>query len=569
MVGDWAVSPAQNLIERDGQSAKLKPRAMDVLIYLANHAGEVISADELISSVWQGRVVGDGTIYQSINQLRRVLGDSTEAERYIETIAKRGYRLVAPVLPTETSHATLSQKRIKSVAVLPFVNLSSDPEQEYFVDGMTEVLIANLARLSALRVISRTSAMRYKESNASLPEIAKELDVDAVVEGSVLLAGQKVRITIQLIRAAMDQHVWSANYERDLQDVLLLQSEVAQSVTQEIEMAVTPEEEKSLASAPQVNPKAFEAYLRGRFYFYKVSPADIDKALEYFNLALESDPGYAPAYARIGDVWGARGCFGFVYPHEAYSIGNPAARKAVELDDKLAEGHEILARYKLLYEWDWAGTDSESQQAIALNPNHPDVGFARWLHLMATKRFADATERAQHALKVDPFNMHFQWIFGWQLLFERRYNDAIERFNKILTTQPDSAWVHWTRWSALHRIGKNERALADAKQYFLLVGLHDCGEAIGRGRANGGYQSAMFDAAVNLVETSQARYVQPTLIARLYAHAGDKESALDWLERACEIGEPWSVWLDVDVDWDDLREEPRFAELLREIGLGR
>lgn len=476
----------------------------------------------------------------------------------------------APSKPTEAGlrpKRRAGRKRIQSLVVLPLTNLSSDPEQEYFADGMTEALIANLAKLQALKIISRTSAMCYKGSNNSLPEIAEELGVDAVVEGSVLRVGESVRITVQLIRAATDMHLWSGSYERDMQDVLLLQSEVAQAVTREIQVAVTPEEKKSLASARRVKPRAYEAYLKGRFHYWKVSPEDFDIALEYYNLALEQDPDYALAYAGIGDVWGARGCFGIVHPHEAFSICKPAALKTVQLDERLAEGHEIMARIKLFYEWDFAAVESECRQAFALNPNNPDVGFAYWWLLLATKRFAEAMQQADHALQLDPFNLSFQWLLGWQLLFERRYDDAIAVFNKILVIQPSFPWAHWGLWCGYHRNGMTGQALAEARQYFVLIGNRESAEEMECGHAGPGYQAAMLQAAETLVAQTKSRYVQPTLIARLYAHAEEKDLALDWLEKAYEVRDPWSVLQNVDIDWDSLRDEPRFTKLLKRIGL--
>ncbi|MGI9206136.1 MAG: winged helix-turn-helix domain-containing protein [Woeseiaceae bacterium] len=565
-VGDWAVTPAQNLIERDGETVRLKPRAMDVLVYLANHAGEVVSANELISSIWQGRIVGDGTVYQIINQLRRALGDRTDGAGYIETISKRGYRLMASVLSDENSTADSHRNRIQSMVVLPLNNLSGGPEQEFFADGMTEVLIANLARIRALKIISRTSAMRYKGSQHSLPEIAKELDVDAVVEGSVLRAGDKVRITIQLIHAASDTHLWAENYERDVQDVLLLQSEVAQAVTQAIQVAVTPEEKKNLARARQVNPEAYEAYLKGRYHYWSVSPGSFDTALKYYSLALDIDPDYALAYAGISDVWGARGCFGFASPREAFSMGNPAAIRAVEMDDRLAEGHEMLARYKTLYEWDWSAAEMQCKHAISLSPNNPDVGFAYFWLLLICRRFPEAEAQAGHALRLDPFNLTFQCMRGWQLLYERHYEDAIAQFEHLLTAEANNPWPIFGLCSSYVRTGKHEQALKKAQQYLSLTGRAEAANAMQIGNEESGYQLGMLRAADVLVAQSKGSYVQAILIARLYAFAQKTDLALDWLEKAFALGEPWISMIGLDLDWDNLREEPRFKTLLRKLG---
>jgi len=487
-----------------------------------------------------------------------------------------------PQLPTELDSETATSKpteskarstrqssrnQIESLVVLPLTNLSSDPEQEYFADGMTEVLIANLARVRALKIISRTSAMRYKGSNLSLPEIAEELDVDAVVEGSVLRDGQRVRITLQLIRADTDEHLWAENYEGDMQDVLLLQSEVAQAVTREIQVAVTPEEKQILATARRINPQAYEAYLKGRHYYWNVSPENLETALRYYNLALDKDPDYALAYAGISDVWGARGCFGFASPREAFSMGNPAAIKAIELDDRLAEGHEMLARYKTLYEWDWEAAESQCKHAIALSPNNPDVGFAYFLLLLVCRRFAEARTQAAHALRLDPFNLTFQCNRGWQLLYECHYDDAITQFEKLLMAEPNYPWAHWGLCSSYQRMGKHEQALTEAMQYLSLTGKAEAADAMQQGFAESGYQRAMLQAAEVLVAQSKTGYVQAILIARLYAFAQKTDLALDWLERSCALGEPWFAMINVDVDWDSLREEPRFINFVKRIRL--
>ena len=457
------------------------------------------------------------------------------------------------------------RRRIQSLAVLPLVNLSRDPDQEYFADGMTETLIANLAKLRALKIISRTSAMRYKGTDKSLPEIAEELNVDGVVEGSVLRVGQRVRITAQLIHAATDSHLWAESYERDLQDVLLLQSEVARAIAREIQVAVTPEETRRLASARRVNPEAYEAYLKGRFHEYRTSPEDSERALDYFNLALEKDPDYALAYTGIGDVWGAAGGFGLVPPRESVSKGKPAALKAVELDDTLAEGHEILGRYRFFYEWDWAAGERQFQRAIALSPNNPYLRLGYWSFLRVMKRPAEAMAQVERALELDPFSFFFQTLLGWQLLDGRRYDDAIEQFRKALVTEPNFLWSHWGLWSAFHQKRVTEDALAEAKRFFALLGSSEAAAAMERGYAESGYRGAMSLGAETLVAQAKVRYVQPTHIARLYAHDEQKDLALEWLEKGYEERYPFLVWLNEDLDWDSLRSDPRFQSLLRRL----
>lgn len=569
---DEGISPGREWTEELGNAIK---RCAQFLYYVSEvSAASRNCRDELLFA----RELGKPVIALYIEEtelpagLRLSIGSSQALLKY--DIAEGDYwrKLLTAleangVLSKSTEQGVRTKRRvrreqIRSLVVLPLANLSSDPEQDYFADGMTEALIANLAKLQTLRTISRTSAMRYKGSTNSLSEIAEELDVDAVVEGSVLRVGEKVRITIQLIHADTDTQLWAENYERDVQDVLLLQSEVAQAVAREINVAVTPKEKKSLASARRVNPQAYEAYLRGRFHYWKVSPENFDKALEYYNLALEKDPDYALPYSGIGDTWGARGVFGEVPPHQAFSLGKPAALKAVELDDSLAEGHEVLARFKMMYEWDWAAAESESQQAMLLDPNNPDVGFAYWWCLLATNRFGEAMKQAERALKLDPFNLAFQAQLGHQFLFEGRYDDAIKQFRKTLTLEPNMPFAHAGLLSGFNQKRSTEDAMAAAKQYLSLIGHHEVAEAMDGYQAEHSYQEVMSLGAEKLLEQTKQRYVSMLLVARFYAYAKKKDLALDCLEKAFEVHEPSVVYINVDVDWNCLGDEPRFTTLL-------
>ncbi|MBI3666658.1 MAG: tetratricopeptide repeat protein, partial [Acidobacteria bacterium] len=472
----------------------------------------------------------------------------------------------APAVSIPRRRRRTRRKGIRSLVVLPLTNLSRDPEQEYFADGMTEALMSDLAKLRALKVISRTSAMRYKGTAKSLPEIAEELHVDAVVEGSVLRVGQRVRITAQLIDPVTDTHLWAESYERDFEDVLLLQSELARAIAQEIKVAVTPEEARRLANAPRVNPEAYEAYLKGRFHWYKLSREHADIALDYFQLALEKDPNYALAYAGIADTWLIRGDIGLMPPREAFPKMKAAALKALELDDTLAEVHLTLGHLRL-GQWDWSGAEVEFQRAIQLNPN--DAG-ARLFYsdlLISVGRSQEARAEMQRALELDPFNFFFQCFFGWHLVYLRRYDDAIAQLHKTLRMEPNFSSAHMGLWGAFYQKRMYEEALAEAKKFFMVLGDHEIVEALAGGCAEAGYAGAMRAAAEKLEARSKLTYIPAIRIARLYAHAGEKESALDWLEKAYEQGVPPLSHLRVAWDWDILRDDPRFQDLLRRMKL--
>jgi TolB-like protein/Tfp pilus assembly protein PilF len=455
--------------------------------------------------------------------------------------------------------------QITSIAVLPLENMMGDSEQDYFVAGMHEALITELSKIGALTVISRTSAMRYRNTDKSVPEIARELGVDALIEGSVLRAGNQVRITAQLIEAATDRNLWADNFDRELRDILALHSEVARAIAREIKIAVTPEETRRLASARPVNPEAYEAYLKGWFHLYKLTPESLDIALQYFELALEKDPNYALAYVGIAETLGTRGHIGLVPPREAFPKTKAAALKAIELDDTLGEAHDILANVRFYLEWDWPAAEREYRRAIELNPNYAEVRRTYSLFLASTGRREEALAEMERCLELDPHNSLFQFNFGLRLLELGRYDAAIAQLQKVLRTDPNFAFGHRGLWAAFHQKRMYEEAVAEAKKFFALRGDSEVAEVLARGYAQGGYAGAMRRAAEKLAARSKLTYVQPTRVAHLYANAGEKERALDWLEKAYQERNSQLVYINVAPQWDSLRDDARFQDLLRRM----
>ncbi len=454
---------------------------------------------------------------------------------------------------------------ITSIAVLPLENLSGDPEQDYLAAGIHEALITDLAKLGGFkRVIARSSAMRYQDTDKPLSEIARELNVDAVITGSVLRAGDRVRVTAQLTSAATGETLWANRYERELRDVLSLQNEIVAAITREINLQLTPEETTLLASARPVNPEAYEAYLKGRFHWYRLTPQDVEAALQYFQLALQKDPDYALAYTGIAEVWSNGAIFG-VPPREAIPKAKAAALKAIQLDSMLAEAHDLLARVRTWGEWDWAGAESEFQRAIELNPGYPDARVFYSMFLTALGRPEEARVQIERALELDPLNFFFEWAFGWHLLRQRRYDDGIVQLRRSLRKEPNFLLAHLHLWGAFHERRMYEEALAEAKAFFAAVGVPDAAEALARGYAQAGYPTAMSLAAETLAARSNLAYVPPEWIAELYARAGDEERALEWLEKAYQDRNIAMVFLSVNPTWDSLRDDPRFQDLVRRM----
>ncbi len=452
---------------------------------------------------------------------------------------------------------------IRSLVVLPLANLSPDPEQEYFSDGMTEALITDLAKIGALKVISRTTAMHYKRTEKPLPEIARELAVDGVVEGSVLRAGERVRITAQLIRAATDEHLWAESYERDLQDILSLQSEVAQAIAREIKMKLTPGEQERLASTCPVDPKAHEAYLKGLYYFNKYSPDAFEKAALFYQVALEKDPNYALAYAGLANAHGGPGYWGFISPRKTLPKAMAAAQKAAEMG--VAEAQGAFGAMKAWGDWEWSAAEKELERAVELYPSDTNARLNYALLLGSMGRLRQGMVEAKRALELDPLNLASHSVVGWHFYASHQYEEAIEQYKNGLDIDPNFFILHWYLWRALKQAARSEEAMAECKTMLSLRGNREVVEPMERGYAASGYRGGMLEAAKTLAAQFEQSYFPPSDIALLFNHADEKEEALHWLGRGCEERDPRLHTIGVDPDWDNLRADTRFLGLLRRM----
>ena len=452
---------------------------------------------------------------------------------------------------------------IDSIAVLPLENLTGDSEQEYFVDGVTDELIGQLGQISALRVISRTSVMQYKGVKRPLPEIARELKVDAVVEGSVQQVGESVRIRVQLIDALPEErNLWGETYERAKTDVYVMYNEMARTIADKTRVNLTVEETTLLTNARQVNPEAYEAYLKGQFHWNKFTAQDLETAMQYFKLALEKDPDYAPAYAGIASVWGGRTYFGML----ASEVGpkrKAAVDKCIELDSTLPEAHHILAGTATWFEFDWDKAEREFRLTLELNPNYAKARVFYGLFHTGMGRFEEAKAQMQHGLELDPLNSMYQTYMGKALERERRFDEAIAQYRIGLALEPEFADALSGLRNCFHQKGMYEEALDAMRKLLNARGDHDLIEAIERGNAEGGYQIAMRQVAEALVARSNRAYSMR--IATLYTYAGEKDRALDWLEIAYQERMQNLVYLNVYPKWDSLRNDPRFQDLLRRM----
>jgi serine/threonine protein kinase len=460
--------------------------------------------------------------------------------------------------------------RIESLAVLPLENLSRDPEQDYFADGMTEALISELSRISSLKVISRTSVMRYKGTRKSLQEITQDLHVDAVVEGSVQRSGQRVQIRAHLIQGATETRLWGNSYERDLRDVLALQGEIAEGIAKEIKAGVTQQNWARQASARPVNPMAYEAYLKGRYHWYKRSPESLNKSLQYFQEAIERDPNYASAYSGMADSYNLLGwaLIGVQAPREAFPRAKSAARRALEIDDRQAEAHAALAWTSYVYDWDWQTAEREFKRALELNPRYAPAHIWYSHYLESVGRSEESFAESKRALDADPLGLVINTHLGWYYLFTRKYDLAIEQLQKTLELDPHFILAHMFLGQAYQQKGMMDEAIREFQEAVSLsrrnpVYLGGLGQAY----ALAAKRREAMGVLEELKKQSRQRYVAARAIAEVYIGLGERDQAFFWLGKAIEERDGWLVHFRGDPRYDPLRSDPRFADLLRRIGL--
>ena len=457
---------------------------------------------------------------------------------------------------------------IDSIAVLPFQNLSGDPSQEYFVDGMTDALIGDLAKIGALRVISRTSAMHYKGTNKSLPEIARELKVDAVVEGTVQRSGDRVHVSAQLIQAASDSHLWAAEYDRDLRDALDLQSEVAQAIAGQVRIKITPAEQNLLVTKRTIAREAIDNYLQGRYFSNQRTEQNLRKAIAYFEDAIKADPNYAQAYAGLADSYNQLGTtmIGGLPPLEARRTAESAARKALEIDNEVAEAHAALG-WVNYFNWNWAVAEEEFKHALELNPNYASAHSQYAVYLVARGRFDQALAEINRAQELDPLSLTISSSRGFILENARRYEEAIEQLRRVIALDPNHYQANWFLAIAFIANGQFDEGIAASEKAVAVSGRAPSALGVlGLAYGFAGRKREANKILSELLRLEKQRYVTPMALTYVYIGLGKKDEALAWLEKGYEERSNHLAFSKVSPTFDPLRSDPRFADLLRRVG---
>jgi TolB-like protein/tetratricopeptide (TPR) repeat protein len=566
--GNFEVDFDAGQIRKRGLKLRLPGQSFEILRLLLERHGAAVTNEELSDRLWaKGSPVDTKHLLMAaISKLRGVLGDSTKRPRYIETLPRRGYRFIARIKPPVDIRPP---RRIRSVAVLPLKNLSGDPEKEYFADGMTEALINHLAKISALRV-TRTSAMRYKETHKSVPEIAQELDVDGVVEGSVSRYGKRLRINVRLVHAGSGTCVWAESYQRDLRDVFGLQAEVAQAIARKIRIKVTPRERARLARPYRAVPAAHEAYMMGRFHWNKRTPQGLRKSLEFFQLAIEKDPNYALAYSGLADAY--TGCASFFHdiasPLEVMPKARSAAQKALHLDKSLAEAHATLAFISSVHDYDWKAAERSYRRALSLDPSYAVAIHWHAMNLAYQGKLSKAQAEIERAREIEPPSLPININVAAVFYFRRDYDRAIEQARRTLELDATFYNAHIVLSFALMQKEMLADALAEAKKAAALSG--NCAASLG---CIGGCYAALDRTSKarkiigELQELSRRQYVSSFVIGWVYSKLRDKEAALAHLESAYAERSVYLSLIKIEPSLDFLRSDPRFQDLQRRVGL--
>ena len=458
----------------------------------------------------------------------------------------------------------------KSIAVLPFRNDSPDDSTQYFMDGVMDELLTKLQTIKDLRIISRTSVEQYRGQTKSIPEIAKELGVNYIVEGSGQKSGNSLRLRIQLIKAREEKHIWAKPFDQEnvtAIDYFRIQSQAAETIASELNAALTPAEKQLLNKIPTERLDAYEAYLKGQFYWRKLTPEDLDIALHFFEMAKDKDPDYALAYAGISEVWVGRQQAGYSSPDEAGPKAFEAITKALEIDSTLADVHYTLALINTWGMWDWGAGEKAFKKAIEFNPNHAEAHIYYSQLLLMLGRSEEACEVMEKGIKMDPFNSIVKGIYGMNLYMLHRNDEAVAAAQEALKIDPNSIVAIGLLSDALMDVGRYQEAYEDSRLFFKLVGFEEILPALDAGYVKAGYKGACLQAAEALVEISKTKFVLPNYIFNCYAWADQKEKALDWMGKMFEIHDPNLPYITAYPLFNRFRNESRYLEIVKKMNL--
>lgn len=562
--GSFRLDASERVLLRDGRLVPLPAKVLSTLLLLVRNNGRVVEKEVLMNEVWPDEYVEEGNLAQHIFILRRALGESTENPNYIETVPRRGYRFVAKMI--EPGEKT-DDKGIDSLAVLPFVNASNDPNMEYLSDGITEGVMHSLSGLPQLKVMARSTVFRYKGAGIDPQEAGHRLGVRAVMVGIVQQIGEHFVIRTELVDVEDGSRIWGEQYHRKSSDIFSLQDELASEISEKLRLRLSGEQKERLTKRFTENRQAYEFYLKGRYAWARRAIQDLKKGVEYFRQAIAEDPNYSLAHAGIADCLVLLGLFGAENPREIMPQAKAAAMKAINLDASLGEAYASLGQIKLIYDWDWPAAEADFKQAVRLNPAYPTAHQWHGEYLTSMGQFDQGLPELKKARDLDPLSLIINTNIGLNFYWARQYDRAIEQLELALELEPNFFRAHLHLGMCYERKRMYQEAIAEfekarfiSENSWTLAGLGQC-------HASFGARAEAEELLDQLLELSRRQYVSCATIAVVYAGFEDRiDQTMEWLEKAYEERSGLLIWLKVWPIFDHLRSDARFVRLLRRIG---
>lgn len=582
--GPFHLNPSEHLLLRGRSAVPLTPKVFDTLVVLVRNSGHVVGKDELMKEIWPDTNVEEANLTQNVSMLRKVLDQHLQGSSYIETVPKRGYRFSAKVRKISEEGGQVAGQQddlrpiaeqmersrtqsINSLAVLPFVNTSADPNAEYLSDGITESLINNLSQLPELRVIARSTVFRYKDREIDPQDVGRALSVRAVLTGRVFYLGNKLIIRAELIDVVGESHIWGEQYDREPLDIIAVQEEISREISEKLRLRLTGQQKKLLIKRHTENTEAYHAYLKGRYYWNKRTEEGFRKGIEYFRQAIKEDPNYALAYAGLADCYNLLNSYGVLPPRESAPVIKAMTEQALQIDDLLAEAHASLGHVKMMHDWDWPGAEREFRHSIRLNPNYATAHHWYALYLRAKGQFDESLEQIRQAQRLEPLSLIINTVVGTHFYYSRQYDKAIEQCRETLEMEPDFHVAYAVIGESYTQKGMYKEAIAELQKATSISPRPEGLALLGYTHAVAGHRNEARKVLNRLKNLSNRRYIEPASIAIVYTGLVERDQAFEWLERAYEHRNELLVMLKVDPRLDALRSDARFADLLQRVGL--
>jgi TolB-like protein/tetratricopeptide (TPR) repeat protein len=570
---DFRVDPGRRLLlGGDGRPLPLTPKAFDTLIYLVQHTDVVLDKETLMRAIWADTAVEENNLNQCISALRRVLGEKRAEHRYIITVPGRGYRFVAPVNKRKPPVIASSAEPIPSIAVLPFQPLARNNRDESLEMGMADTLITRLSGIRDIVVRPMSSVRKYSELKQDVLAAGRELGVESVLEGSLQRQGNRVRVTVRLLSVSNGASLWAGTFDDEMTDIFALQDAISEQVAQALSLELSKEDKTRLVKHYTQSTKAYQLYLKGRYYWWKNSPEEYNRSRDYFHRAVEEDPSYALGYCGLNSFYGYGAAWGIVPPDEGWPKAEWAVTKALELDDQLAEAHLDLAALKMVYYLDWAGTEREAKRAIELSPGFDEIHYMYSFFLVVMRRFREAIAEGERAWECNPFSLRISQHLGYALYCARSYDKAIQQYQKAMELDPNDASVREALGNAYERKGQYQKAVEQWTKAMLLANDTELIATLGAANTKEDVDRAVRGVAAKRLDRllrnrERGDYVPAIRFAHEHLRAGHHEEALKWLTLACEERNVYSLMIASDPFYDPLRVYQRFAKLLRRMNL--